>query len=535
MVGSHLKSLRQLFQEIPVNVIYPLIIPDIQISGIAYDSRTIQEGEVFIALKGGNLDGHRFIPTALERGAAVIIGTNKWEDVSGYSHQSFNYIQVDDTRYTMAHLSAALYNFPAQKMSIVGVTGTDGKTTTTNLIFNILNSAGLKAGMISTVNAMIGNDEVIDTGFHVTTPEAIDVQRYLARMVDAGCTHAVLETTSHGLAQHRVTGCEFDIGVITNITHEHLDYHHTYEDYRAAKSRLLTELVNTGQKKRGNPRLAVLNHDDQSFDYLQKLVSEHHVAYSLAPGCADVFAEDVSYDVGGLNFTAVIKHSDHDIIRFPVYSSLIGTYNVSNCLAAITATILGFGISPDAVRQGIAAMSGIPGRMECIDMGQDFIAIVDFAHTPNALRRVLETVRPMTMNRIFAIYGSAGLRDRVKRRLMPEISTRLADVTVFTAEDPRTEALDEILAEMASSAMNCGGVEGKTYWCIADRGEAINFSINMAQPGDLVIACGKGHEQSMCFGETEFPWDDRIAMRAALAKRLGITGPEMPVLPTTKL
>jgi len=212
---------------------------------------------------------------------------------------------------------------------------------------------------------------------------------------------------------------------------------------------------------------------------------------------------------------------------------LVGAFNVSNCLAAIAATVLGLGVAPSQAAAGIAALMGVPGRMERLDMGQNFTAIVDFAHTPNALRRAIEAVRPMTSGRVLAVFGSAGLRDREKRRLMAEVSAELADLTYLTAEDPRTESLDEILAEMVGAACARGAVEGSTVFRIPDRGEAIRRAVQTAQPGDVVICCGKGHEQSMCFGEVEYPWDDRIALRAALAQHLGLPGPQMPRLPTT--
>lgn len=216
-----------------------------------------------------------------------------------------------------------------------------------------------------------------------------------------------------------------------------------------------------------------------------------------------------------------------------VTSGLVGAFNVSNCLAAFTAAVYGLGIKPEVAAQGIASLDGIPGRMERIDMGQNFTAIVDFAHTPNALKVALEAARTMTSGRVISVFGSAGLRDKEKRRMMAETSAELADLTVLTAEDPRTESLDGILEEMAAGARSKGETEGKTFWKVADRGEAIHFALRLARPGDIVISCGKGHEQSMCFGQTEYLWDDRTAMRAALSKFLGVDGPEMPYLPSS--
>jgi UDP-N-acetylmuramoyl-L-alanyl-D-glutamate--2,6-diaminopimelate ligase len=494
-------------------------LPGVQVTDITSDSREVHPGSIFVAIPGGTNDGHRYIPQAVGQGAVAVVGSQPIEDLP------VPYIQVTDPREALAYLAAALYGYPARSMTMIGVTGTDGKTTTSNLIYEILLSAGLPAGIISTVNAMIGS-EVYDTGFHVTTPQATEVQHYLARMKTAGLSHVVLEATSHGLAQHRVTACDFDIGVVTNITHEHLDYHGSYEAYRSAKASLLTGIANTSHKENGAPRVAVINRDDSSYDYLHAVTTVRQVSYSLSPG-ADVWAENIHHSAAGLSFMARGPG-----FQAPVACNIVGLYNVSNCLAAIGATVVALGIHPEAARQGIANLRGVPGRMEQINMGQPFIAIVDFAHTPNALRQALASARVMSEGRVIAVFGSAGLRDREKRRMMAETSAELADISILTAEDPRTESLDEILEEMAEGARVKGGVEGKTFLRVPDRGQAIREAITMARPGDLVIACGKGHEQSMCFGDIEYPWDDRTAMRAALAELLHATGPRMPFLPT---
>ena len=251
-----MKTLRKVFEELSFSY-FPRHLPDLEIMGIAIDSRAVKPGYLFVAMQGGSFDGHDFIPKAIEDGAVAVVGE---KDLLGCP---VPYVRVENTRQSLTWIAASFYDFPARKLTMIGVTGTDGKTTICNLIYKILLAAGIKAGLISTVNAVIG-DEVLDTGFHVTTPDAHDVQHYLARMVDAGLTHVVLETTSHGWAQYRVEACEFDIGVITNITHEHLDQHGSYENYRAAKGRLFTSLEKTLAKPQGNPRLAVLNRDDRS-------------------------------------------------------------------------------------------------------------------------------------------------------------------------------------------------------------------------------------------------------------------------------
>ena len=510
--------LKKLFVDFPLSM--PEAIPDVEISGIAIDSRAVKPGHLFVAMKGGFADGHAYIQKAIENGASAVVGERELDGLS------VPYLRLENPRQALTWLAAAFYNWPARKLTVIGVTGTDGKTTTSNLLHKILLAAGIKAGMISTVNAVIG-DEVLDTGFHVTTPDAHDVQAYLARMVEAGLTHVVLETTSHGWSQHRVDACEFDIGVVTNITHEHMDEHGSYENYRAAKARLFSSLEWTRSKPAGNPRLAVINRDDsKSFGFLDEFIKVNKVNYGLGKD-ADVCGMDIEYNPAGIRFVATSKD-----FRVASSSRLVGAYNVSNCLAALSAAVYGLGIKPEVAAQGIAALEGIPGRMERIDLGQNFTAIVDFAHTPNALKVSLEAGRTMTRGRVISIFGSAGLRDKEKRRMMAETSAELADLTILTAEDPRTESLDGILEEMAAGAIGKGGREGETFWRVPDRGEAIKFALRLAREGDIVLSCGKGHEQSMCFGKTEYLWDDRTAMRAALADFLGVDGPAMPYLPS---
>jgi UDP-N-acetylmuramoyl-L-alanyl-D-glutamate--2,6-diaminopimelate ligase len=492
------------------------------VHGVVIDSRKVQPGDVFVAMPGGSADGHQYIPSAIEKGAAAIVGQ---QEISGLS---VPYLRVENARRAVTYLASAFYDYPGKHLTVIGVTGTDGKTTTSNLLYRILIAAGLKAGMISTVNAVIG-DEELDTGFHVTTPDAPDVQFYLAKMVSAGLTHVVLETTSHGLAQFRADASQYDIAVVTNITHEHLDEHGSYENYRAAKGRLFELLADTVVKPQGNPRLGVLNFDDKkSYGYLREVTKTAQVAYGLTPE-ADIYAENIRYDPSGLLFDICGPGFQVRSVR----SNLVGAYNVSNCLAAFAAAVTGLGIDPGLAAQGIASLPGIPGRMERISLGQAFTAIVDFAHTPNALKVTLETARQMTSGRVIVVFGSAGLRDREKRRMMAETAAQLADISILTAEDPRTESLDAILEEMAAGARSQGGVEGETFHRVRDRGEAIRVALRLAQPGDLVVSCGKGHEQSMCFGVTEYLWDDRTAMRAALSEFLGIPGPAMPYLPTS--
>jgi UDP-N-acetylmuramoyl-L-alanyl-D-glutamate--2,6-diaminopimelate ligase len=501
-----------------------MTISPIEVRNVTQDSRQVKPGDIFVAVSGGLVDGHDYIPDAIQRGACAVVGSRAIDGLAA------PYMQVADPRLALAQLAAALHDFPARKLTVIGITGTDGKTTTANIVYSILQAAGIRAGMISTVNAIIG-DETLDTGFHVTTPDSPSIQSYLARMVAAGLSHVVLEATSHGLAQQRVAACDFDMGLVTNITHEHLDYHGSFEEYRQAKGLLFSSLTETPSKPSRPPRGAVLNRDDSSYPYLAGITTVSRLSYGRSSD-ADVRPIHVDFTSAGLYLVVTGRNLQGEPFEIQVGSRLMGEFNVDNLLAAIALTRGVMGLQNAAIQQGIANMPAVPGRMEAIELGQDFIALVDFAHTPNALRLALQAARRMASGRVIAVFGSAGLRDRLKRRMMAEVSAELADLTVLTAEDPRTESLETILAEMAEGMRSRGGVEGHNFWRVPDRGSAIRLAVKLARPGDLVILCGKGHEQSMCFGEVEYPWDDRIAMRAALAERLGVSGPPMPYLPT---
>lgn len=519
-------SLHSLLDSLPVWLNFRVPNADAEITGLALDSRAVKPGDLFFALSGISSDGHQYISQAIENRAAAVVGSKELTQPL-----KVPYILSENTRQAMAWFSAAYYGFPARHLTVIGVTGTDGKTTTTNLIYQILKAAGLKVGLVSTVNAQIG-DETIDTGFHVTTPEAPEIQRLLARMLAAGLTHVVLETTSHGLAQHRVEGCEYDIGVVTNITHEHLDYHGDYSGYLQAKARLFTSLAQTSPKQSGNPRLAVLNADDISYPHLMKILSKSEYIGVQQATYGSGIESDFSFRKMEASPDSLLLLMLHNGIETEITSPLIGEYNMANIAAAFTATVRGLGIDAHIAAKGISQLHGIPGRMERINLGQPFTAIVDFAHTPNALTVALRSARAMTKGRVIAVFGSAGLRDRQKRRMMAEVSAEVADITILTAEDPRTESLADILKEMLDAAVAKGAQVGVNLYAIEDRGDAIRKSVQLAEPGDLVIACGKGHEQSMCFGTIEYPWDDRIAMRAVLGELLGVTGEKMPYLPT---
>ena len=509
-------------------------LPAVAVGSIAEDSREVGADTLFVAVEGLQQDGHRFIAQAVAAGAAAVVGShplsrleelNWWPPAAGVP-----YVQVTDGREALAWLSAALYGFPSRGQTVVGVTGTDGKTTTCALLEAIL-SHSADVGVITTVGARIAGVEQ-ETGLHVTTPDAPTVQAFLAQMRSAGCGYAVVESTSFGLDQKRVASVAYDVAALTNITHEHLDIHGSFEAYREAKFLLFRSLFQS-ERKPGVPRIAVFNLDDSSCQPLREVIAEEGARnngagvtsyiYSVSDPKADVYARQIEYLPDATRFELVWQGGS-----MPMETRLIGEFNVSNVLCAAAAA-LGLGVPPEQVQEGVASLPSVLGRMQRMDCGQAFLAVVDFAHSPASLERALETLRPLVAEeggRLIAIFGCAGLRDRGKRRLMGQVSGRLADFTVITAEDPRTEDLGEISREIAAGVReaveNGAGKEGEPagstpyYMTVPDRAEAIRYGVEMARGGDVVASFGKGHERSMCYGETEYPWNEQEAMLNAL-------------------
>ncbi len=386
----------------------------------------------------------------------------------------------------VAIASNLLFGFPSRKLVLVGVTGTDGKTTTVHLIYQILQAAGKKVAMISSVAARMGEDE-IDTGFHVTTPDTFKLQRLLKRIKEQGFNYAVLEVTSHGLDQHRLFGCYFRVAVVTNITHEHLDYHKTFEDYVAAKSKLLKKTD-----------IAILNADDAYYSILKKRIP------------AGVKTVSYGKKAGDVRLTPSLKGSLSECLSEP--------YNEYNALAAFAVAKV-LNLRKREIDFALKNFPGVRGRMERIPEAKEISVFIDFAHTPNALKEALSALRAKRQNpsRIIAVFGAAGCRDKTKRPLMGRIASLLADEIVLTAEDPRTEKAEDIIEEIAS------GIDKKQrhkLHKIPQRSRAIEYAIiDLAKPGDTIAVFGKGHEKSMCFGKTEYPWSDQEAINQALAKR----------------
>lgn len=477
-----------------------------EISSLAYDSRHVQTGSLFIAVSGDHTDGRLFLDDAAQRGACVALGSPLGD--AEHVKLPLPYLEVRDVRVALADLACAFYDYPASKLCTFGVTGTDGKTTTSNLMCAILEVAGMRAGLMTTANFRL-NAEEWENATRQSTLEALEVQQFLQRALAADATHAIIEATSHGLELQRVRGCAFDVGVVTNITHEHLDFHKTLDKYRRAKARLFEMLDPLRDKGLGARPAAILNRDDVSYEILKPYCQVPIVDYSMEQE-AQVQAVDIELRAHGTRFRALLPGSE-----MQVETRLVGRFNISNCLAAIAATY-SQGVAPEIIARGLASVTGVTGRMERIAEGQPFTVIVDYAHTPDSLFKVLNTLRPLTVGKMLVVFGSAGERDVQKRPAMGRIAAQMADFFVITDEDPREEDRESILAEIAAGATATGKLRGRDFLCIADRRQAIAAAFSHARAGDTVLLAGKGHEQSIIIGREKLPWDDRRIARELL-------------------
>jgi len=467
------------------------------VSGLAYDSRRVGPGFVFVAVRGFTTDGHLFLRDAVNRGAAGVVVEDPLPVPPGTT-----WVQVADTRLALARLAAHFYGHPDRAFPVVGVTGTNGKTTTTHLVRSIYRAAGLKTGLSGTVHNLVG-DQVLPG--ERTTPESLDLYRLLAGMREAGVQAVVLEVSSHALALSRVEGVEFDAAVFTNLTQDHLDFHRDMDAYLAAKAGLFRSLGATNYK--ATDKFAVINADDPSGNYLARECRVRVLRYGLREEC-DVWASDVTVSPEGTSLTV---HGSFGTL--PLRLRLTGMFNVYNALAACTVGI-GAGLDPGVVRAGLESQGGVSGRFELVDEGQDFTVLVDYAHTPDGLENVLKTAREFTRGRLVAVFGCGGDRDRQKRPLMGAIGAGLADFTVLTSDNPRSEDPLQILREVEAGAKAGGG----SFTVEPDRREAIRLALAGARAGDTVVIAGKGHEDYQLVGALKLPFDDRVVARAILAE-----------------
>ncbi|HEV2388494.1 MAG TPA: UDP-N-acetylmuramoyl-L-alanyl-D-glutamate--2,6-diaminopimelate ligase [Candidatus Acidoferrales bacterium] len=486
-------TLGELLAGLPVAELTPAGAGERTISSLDYDSRRVEPGGVFFALAGARTDGNRFVPQALERGAiAVVSEMARPADLPSAPI----WIRVPAARRALALAAANFYGRPAETLSLVGVTGTNGKTTTTFLIDSILRAAGRRTGLFGTVLYRTPSRAAIAS---TTTPESLELTRLLAELHDAGGSDAVLEVSSHALALDRVWGLRFSAAVFTNLTRDHLDFHGTLEDYFAAKRRLF-EGVGAGP-----PDAGVINLDDPHGPALAGL-ARRTLTYGLSP-VADVTTADFQLRPDGLAFAARTPAGPIDL-----RSPLVGRVNVSNILAA-TATAVALGVDREAIARGVGRMLTVPGRFERIDEGQPFLVAVDYAHTDDALRRLLETARELQFpGRILLLFGAGGDRDRAKRPLMGEAAGRGADLAVVTSDNPRSEDPLAIINEVVPGLERAGG----RYLLEPDRARAVQRILAEARPGDVVLLAGKGHETCQVLKDLTVPFDDRLVAREAL-------------------
>ncbi len=466
---------------------------DADIAEIAYDSRDVEPGALFVAMQGGNFDGHKFIGAALKSGASAIIAEREIQSVS------VPYVIVPNGRVAMGEIASPFFGYPSRQMKLIGVTGTSGKTTVTHLIQSIFNSLNRPAGLIGTLGARIG-DEFIETKH--TTPESVDLQRTLAYMVERGVEVVAIETSSHGLYQGRTLGCEFDCGVFTNIARDHLDFHGTVEAYLDAKLILFNYYPSMSSKR----FVAAINSDDASAGAVIAATKGDVITFAIE-NFADLRAENIEVTDRSVRFDMTYKGAS-----VPVRLDIGGFFNVYNALSAAAACI-GLGLDIDAIVNGLACAHSVPGRFESVDCGQDFGVIVDYAHTPDELENVLKTAKSLAENRLIAVFGCGGDRDRGKRPIMGGIGAELADLIVVTSDNPRTEDPDSIIAMVLEGIPDS---EKKRVTVRPDRRDGINTAISMAQPGDVVVIAGKGHENYQIFADRTVHFDDREVAREVL-------------------
>jgi len=467
-------------------------VPLGDVTSLAYDSRHATAGALFFAVPGDHVDGHDFIADSVARGAVAVVAERETPDAT------VPQLLVPRTRDALADAADAWHGRPSEQLEVIGVTGTDGKTTTCYLAVAALVAGGRRPGMIGTVAVRVGDREWSNEDRN-TTPEAPELQALLAGMIEARNDSVVIEATSHGLAQSRVRNCRFRIAIVTNVTSEHLEFHGTLEAYWAAKAMLVEEAP-----------LAILNADDPTFGYFRERARDRVLTYGT-DASAQVRATNIQARADGTTFTATTPRWSGAVnLRLP------GAFNVHNALAAL-ALAEAEGIDTAVAAAAIGSVSGVPGRMERIDAGQPFGVVVDYAHTAESLDKVLRTLRPLTKGRLIVVFGSAGERDRVKRPAMGRIAAELADLAIVADEDPRLEDPRVINEEIADGARSAGSRDGETLWVIDDRRAAVAHAIGLAKAGDTVLLAGKGHEASIIHGTEKRPWDEREVARQELA------------------
>lgn len=471
---------------------------NVEVTGVQYDSRRVSRGNIFVALKGERTDGNAFVEQAVANGASAVV-----TDRAGAFGGKAAVVRVTDTTEALGRLSAAFYDHPSRQLKVAGVTGTNGKTTFTFLLKSILQHHGMKTGLLGTIRYELGERQIPADR---TTPQSSDLQGLLSQMRNAGCKGVVMEVSSHSLVQKRVEGVEFDVGVFTNLTQDHLDYHKTMEEYARAKGLLFAGLGRASKKKTA----AVLNFDDPQGPGFRVLLGNNVscITYGCSEG-VDLRAVDLKLSLNGTRFAAITPSG-----RVDVALQLCGRYNVENALAALGAA-LALGVPLDQAVEGLGQLPSVPGRLEAIREGQPFHVFVDYAHTDDALKNVLATLKDLVKARLIVVFGCGGNRDAGKRPLMGRVAAHWANHVVITSDNPRKEDPSLIARQIEAGFDN-----GSTHEIILERREAIHRALELAEPGDVVLIAGKGHETYQEFADTRVPFDDRECARNILKQRV---------------
>lgn len=473
-------------------------IQDTEIANVEMDSRKVESESLFVCIEGYTVDGHDFLKQAINNGAAAAV-VSKDVDVDG----AIPLIRVKDTGRALAMLATAFYDYPTTKFPLIGVTGTNGKTTTTYLLDTIFEKQGQKSGVIGSIQVKIGNETfpVINT-----TPDALELNRIFHQMQEKEVDQAIMEVSSHALDMGRVFGCDYDIGIFTNLSQDHLDYHKDMDDYLRAKSLLFSGLGNDYQQ--GKKKYAIINEDDDSSDLLKRSTAQQVITYSCRQD-ADVMAKNIMLSPAGAAFNLVTP-----IGTTHIKTRLIGMFNVYNMLAASSAAIAS-DVDLEVIKEALEDITGVDGRFEPINEGQDFSVIVDFAHTPDSLENVLQTSREFSKRKVYVVVGCGGDRDRTKRPLMADVAVKYADYALFTSDNPRTEDPVQILGDMTGHLSD----KEASFEVIVDRTEAIKHAVELAQKDDIILIAGKGHETYQIIGKTKYDFDDRQVAREAIKEK----------------
>jgi UDP-N-acetylmuramoyl-L-alanyl-D-glutamate--2,6-diaminopimelate ligase len=478
----------------------------LEVEGLAYDSRKVQPGDLFVAIRGHSQNGHDYLDEAVSNGAVALVA----EEFRAF-YEKVSKVRVPDSREALSKIAARFYEEPYNEMDIIGITGTNGKTTISYMLESILLAAGAKPGVIGTINSRFKGKS---TPSPVTTPESLDLMRLLREMADEGATHVVLEVSSHALDQKRIGDCPFRVAVFTNFSRDHLDYHNTMEEYFYAKSLLFRGL---GRGEGSKKATAVINMDDPMGEVLASITSARVLTYGLEEK-RDFSADSISSDKSGLGARLITP-----VGKAKISSSLIGLINIYNILAA-AAACFSLGIGLDSIVQGIEELKNVPGRLELVENKKGLTVVVDYAHTPEALLKVQQALRPMTEGRLITLFGCGGDRDKGKRHEMGVLAAENSDILIITSDNPRTEDPESIIREIEEGVRKCGlsraqwsesGPESPAYLVEVDRGKAIAKAVSMADQKDLILIAGKGHEDYQIVGREKRSFDDRKEVAGA--------------------